>query len=165
MHKGIEAGFKFDFSPLLGTKNSIKLESNATFQNAYYNANRFVPANGSTINVKGYQVPYSPRVMINSAISYSPEKGIGFKLATNYISSQFSDELNSVLPSANGRSGKIGSRVITDFNLFYELPKRKVSAYIAAKNIGNVRYISTRRPEGIRVGLPRLITAGLEISL
>jgi Fe(3+) dicitrate transport protein len=165
MHKGIEAGFKLDFSPLLGTKNSIKLESNATFQNAFYNANRFVLSNGSTINVRGYQVPYSPRVMINSAISYSPEKGIGFKLATNYISSQFSDELNSVLPSANGRSGKIGSRVITDFNLFYELPKRKVSAYIAAKNIGNVRYISTRRPEGIRVGLPRLITAGLEISL
>jgi len=165
MHKGIEAGFKLDFSPLLGIKNSIKLESNATFQNAYYNANRFVLANGSTINVKGYQVPYSPRVMINSAISYSPEKGIGFKLATNYISSQFSDELNSISSSANGRSGKIGSRVITDFNLFYELPKRKISAYIAAKNIGNVRYISTRRPEGIRVGLPGLITAGFEILL
>jgi Fe(3+) dicitrate transport protein len=165
MHKGIEAGFKLDFSPVLGTKNSIKLESNATFQNAYYNANRFVPANGSSINVRGYQVPYSPRVMINSAISYSPDKGIGFKLATNYISSQFSDELNSIIPNANGRSGKIGSRVITDFNLFYQVPKRKISAYIAAKNIGNVRYISTRRPEGIRVGLPRLITAGLEISL
>jgi len=165
MHKGVEAGFKLNFSPLLGTKNSIKLESNATFQNAYYNADRFVPANGNTINVKGYQVPYSPRVMINSAITYSPDRGIGFKLATNYISSQFSDELNSILPGANGRSGKIGSRVITDFNLFYELPKRKVSAYIAVKNIDNVRYISTRRPEGIRVGLPRLITAGLEISL
>ena len=165
MHKGIETGFKLDFAKLLGTKNSIKLESNATFQNAYYNANRFVPANGSSINVKGYQVPYSPRVMINSAISYSPEKGIGFKLATNYISSQFSDEINSIIPNANGRSGKIGGRVITDFNLFYQVPKRKISAYIAAKNIGNVRYISTRRPEGIRVGLPRLITAGLEISL
>ncbi|MCF8318990.1 MAG: TonB-dependent receptor [Sphingobacteriaceae bacterium] len=165
MHKGIETGFKLDFAKLLGTKNSIKLESNATFQNAYYNANRFVPANGSSINVKGYQVPYSPRVMINSAISYSPEKGIGFKLATNYISSQFSDELNSIIPNANGRIGKIGSRVITDFNLFYQVPKRKISAYIAAKNIGNVRYISTRRPEGIRVGLPRLISAGLEISL
>ena len=165
MHKGVEAGFKLNFSPLLGTKNSIKLESNATFQNAYYNANRFVPANGSTINVKGYQVPYSPRVMINSAITYSPEKGIGFKLATNYIGSQYTDELNSVLPSANGRSGKIGSRVITDLNLFYQVPKRNLNIYLSAKNIGDVRYISTRRPEGIRVGLPRLITAGLEISL
>lgn len=165
MHKGVEAGFKIDLSPILGTKNSIKLESNATFQNAYYNANRFVAANGSTINVKGYQVPYSPRVMINSAITYSPEKCIGFKLATNYIGSQYTDELNSVLPSANGRSGRIGSRLITDFNLFYQLPKQKISAYIAAKNISNVRYISTRRPEGIRIGLPRLITAGLEISL
>jgi Fe(3+) dicitrate transport protein len=165
MHKGIEAGFKLDFAPLLGAKNSIMLESNATFQNAYYNANRILTSNGSSINVKGYQVPYSPRVMINSAISYSPDKGIGFKLATNYISSQFSDEINSIIPNANGRSGKIGSRVITDFNLFYQVPKRKISAYIAAKNIGDVRYISTRRPEGIRVGLPRLITAGLEISL
>jgi Fe(3+) dicitrate transport protein len=165
MHKGVEAGFKLDFSPLLGTKNSIKIESNATFQNAYYNANRFVAANGSTINVKGYQVPYSPRVMINSAITYSPEKGIGFKLATNYIGSQYTDELNSVLPSANGRSGKIGSRLITDFNLSYQVSKRNLSIYLSAKNIGDVRYISTRRPEGIRVGLPRLITAGLEISL
>ena len=165
MHKGIEAGFKFDLSKVLGIQNSINIESNATFQNSYYTANRFVASNGSTFNVKGYQLPYSPRVMINSAISYSPDKGIGFKLATNYISSQFSDEINSIIPNANGRSGKIGSRVITDFNLFYQVPKRKISAYIAAKNIGNVRYISTRRPEGIRVGLPRLITAGLEISL
>jgi Fe(3+) dicitrate transport protein len=165
MHKGIEAGFKLDFSPILGTQNSIKIESNATFQNAYYNANRFVAANGSTINVKGYQVPYSPRVMINSAITYSQEKGIGFKLATNYIGSQYTDELNSVLPSANGRSGKIGSRLITDFNLSYQVPKRNLSIYLSAKNIGDVRYISTRRPEGIRVGLPKLITAGLEISL
>jgi Fe(3+) dicitrate transport protein len=165
MHKGVEAGFKIDLSPILGTKNSIKLESNATFQNAYYNANRFVPANGSTINVKGYQVPYSPRLMINSAITYSPEKGIGFKMATNYIGSQYTDEINSVVPSANGRSGKIGSRLITDFNLSYQVPKRNLSIYLSAKNIGDVRYISTRRPEGIRVGLPRLITAGLEISL
>mgnify|MGYP003859015333 FL=1 len=165
MHKGIEAGFKFDLSKVLGIQNSINIESNATFQNSYYTANRFVASNGSTFNVKGYQLPYSPRVMINSAITYSPDRGIGFKLATNYISSQFSDELNSILPGANGRSGKIGSRVITDFNLFYQVPKRKLSVYIAAKNIGDVRYISTRRPEGIRVGLPRLITAGLEISL
>jgi Fe(3+) dicitrate transport protein len=165
MHKGIEAGFKLDFSPILGTKNSIKLESNATFQNAYYNANRFVPANGSTINVKGYQVPYSPRLMINSALTYSPDRGIGFKIATNYIGSQYTDELNSVLPSANGRSGKIESRVITDLNLFYQVPKQNLNIYLSAKNIGDVRYISTRRPEGIRVGLPRLITAGLEISL
>jgi Fe(3+) dicitrate transport protein len=165
MHKGVEAGFKLNFSPLLGTKNSIKLESNATFQNAYYNANRFVPANSSTINVKGYQVPYSPRLMINSALTYSPDRGIGFKIATNYIGSQYTDELNSVLPSANGRSGKIESRVITDLNLFYQVPKQNFSIYLSAKNIGNVRYISTRRPEGIRVGLPRLITAGLEISL
>ena len=165
MHKGIEAGFKLDFSPVIGTKNSIKLESNATFQNAYYNANRFVAANGSTINVKGYQVPYSPRVMINSAITYSPDRGIGFKLATNYIGPQYTDELNTVLPNANGRSGKIGSRVITDLNLFYQFPKQNISIHLAAKNIGDVRYISTRRPEGIRVGLPRLITAGLEISL
>ena len=165
MHKGIEAGFKFDLRKVLGIQNSINIESNATFQNSYYTANRFVASNGSTFNVKGYQLPYLPRVMINSAISYSPDKGIGFKLATNYISSQHTDELNTVLPGGNGRSGKIGSRIITDFNLFYQVPKRKLSAYIAAKNIGNVRYISTRRPEGIRVGLPRLITAGLEISL
>jgi Fe(3+) dicitrate transport protein len=165
IHKGIEAGFKFDLSKVLGIQNSINIESNATFQNSYYTANRFVASNGSTFNVKGYQLPYSPRVMINSALSYSPDKGIGFKLATNFISSQFSDEINSIIPNANGRSGKIGSRIITDFNLFYQVPKRKLSVYIAAKNIGDVRYISTRRPEGIRVGLPRLITAGLEISL
>ena len=69
------------------------------------------------------------------------------------------------IPSGKGSSTFEVPLPITDFNLFYELPKRKISAYIAVKNIGDIRYISTRRPEGIRVGLPRLITAGLEISL
>lgn len=165
MHKGIEAGFKFDLSKLLGIKNPLSIESNATFQNTYYSANRFVASNSSTINVKGYQLPYSPRVMANYALGYTPQTGVGFKLTANYIGAQFSDELNTIIPNANGRSGKIESRLITDFNLFYNLPKQKLSIHLSAKNLGNVRYISTRRPEGIRVGLPRLITAGLEISL
>ena len=35
---------------------------------------------------------------------------------------------------------------------------------VAVKNLTNQRYITTRRPEGIRVSLPRMLTAGFEVN-
>jgi Fe(3+) dicitrate transport protein len=90
--------------------------------------------------------------------------GFGFRLSGNYIGEQFTDELNTSIASANGRTGQLKSRYIIDANAFYRIPKTNASLNLAVKNLSNERYISTRRPEGIRVGLPRLVTAGFEVS-
>jgi Fe(3+) dicitrate transport protein len=51
-----------------------------------------------------------------------------------------------------------------DAAVYYKLAKIDASFNLSAKNLTDERYVSTRRPEGIRVGLPRFITAGFEIK-
>lgn len=165
LHKGIEAGFQIDFGKLSGLRNSYTFESSITIQNSEYSNNRFITANGTTINVKGNKLPYSTNLMIWNALGMNLQNGFGFRVSANYIGSQFTDEINSEIPSANGRTGKISSRHILDANAYYRIPKTNASLNLSVKNLTDQRYISTRRPEGIRVGLPRLITAGFEIFL
>ena len=102
--------------------------------------------------------------MLWNALGMNLLNGFGFRLAGNYIGKQFTDELNSISASANGRTGQLKSRYIIDANAYYNIPKTNATLNIAIKNLTNERYISTRRPEGIRVGLPRLVTAGFEIN-
>ena len=164
MHKGIEAGFKFDFGKIIGSRNSYTLESSFTLQNSVYSSNRFISVNGKGVNIKTNTLPYAANVMIWNAVGMNFLNGFGFRVSGNYIGEQFTDELNSISASANGRTGQLKSRYIVDANAFYRIPKTNASLNLAVKNLSNERYISTRRPEGIRVGLPRLITAGFEIS-
>jgi Fe(3+) dicitrate transport protein len=114
--------------------------------------------------VKNNTLPYAANVMLWNALGMNLLNGFGFKLAGNYIGKQFTDELNSIAASANGRTGQLKSRYIVDANAYYTIPKTNASLNISVKNLTDQRYISTRRPEGIRVGLPRLVTAGFEIS-
>ena len=164
LHKGIEAAFKIDLGKISGSRHSFTVESNATLQNSTYNNDRFIPVNGQPVNVKNNQLPYSAKLMIWNAIGMGLQNGLGFRVSGNYIGAQFTDELNSDLASANGRSGKIDSRFVIDANAFYAIPKTKASFNVAVKNLTDQRYITTRRPEGIRVSLPRMITAGLDVN-
>lgn len=164
MHKGIEAGFKFDFGKIIGSKSSYTVESSLTLQNSVYSTDRFVSVSGKAVNVKNNTLPYAANVMIWNAVGMNLLNGFGFRLSGNYIGKQFTDEINSITASANGRTGQLRSRYIIDANAFYRIPKTNASLNIAVKNLSNERYISTRRPEGIRVGLPRLVTAGFEIN-
>ena len=164
IHKGIEAAFKVDLGKLAGSKHSFTIESNATLQNSTYNKDRFIPVNGQPVNVKNNQLPYSAKLMVWNALGMTLQNGFGLRVSGNYIGSQFADELNTELASANGRIGKLDSRFVVDANAFYTIPNTSATFNVAVKNLTDQRYISTRRPEGIRVSLPRMFTAGFEVN-
>jgi Fe(3+) dicitrate transport protein len=164
MHKGIEAGVKLDFGKILGSRNSFTLETNLTLQNSVYSSDRFIPVNGVSVNVKNNSLPYAANVMMWNALGMNLQNGFGLRIAGNYIGPQFTDELNTQSASSNGKIGELKSRYIIDANAFYRIPKTNASLNVSVKNLTDKRYISTRRPEGIRVGLPRLLTAGFEIN-
>ncbi|WP_169303395.1 TonB-dependent receptor family protein [Pedobacter cryophilus] len=160
LHQGLELGFKFDFGKLLNSKNSFYIENSSTFQKSVYSGDRFV----GNANLKNLSLPYAPNKMIWTALGTNLNNGFGARVSGNFIDNQFTDEINSITPSANGRTGQIDSRFIIDGNLSYKLPKINANINIAAKNLTDQRYISSRRPEGIRVGLPRLITLGFDYT-
>lgn len=164
IHKGIEASFKIDLGKISNSRNSFTIESNITLQNSVYSNNRFIPVQGQAVNVKNNQLPYSAKLMVWNAVGMDLQNGYGFRVSGNYIGSQFTDELNTVSASANGRTGKIDSRFVLDANTYYRIPKTKATLNVSVKNITDQRYITTRRPEGIRVSLPRMLTAGFELN-
>jgi Fe(3+) dicitrate transport protein len=53
---------------------------------------------------------------------------------------------------------------VLDATVQYRLPGNHVHLSVAGKNLTDARYIFSRRPQGIRVRTPRLLTAGLDVT-
>lgn len=159
LNRGIESALVVDISHLLNlSRAKITYDANVTYVKATYNEDRFK----GDVNINGFSTPYAPEWLVNSALTVETNGGFGFRLSANYVASQFGDELNTVQPSADGRVGVIPSYLVFDGVVSYNLPKINSRFNLAIKNITDERYISTRRPQGIRVGIPRFITAGYE---
>jgi Fe(3+) dicitrate transport protein len=158
-HQGIETAIAIDISQLLSSQKwSILYDLNLTYIDAYFSEDRFV----SDVNINRNSTPYAPEWLLSSSISVESTSGFGARLTANSIGTQFADELNTVEPSMNGRIGEIPSYFMIDAVMSYKVARWNSNFNLSVKNITDERYISTRRPQGIRVGLPRLVTAGFE---
>ena len=111
------------------------------------------------------KLPYAPEWLINSSLNVEFQNGLGLKLYAHYVSSQFTDELNTILPSYNGLSGKLDSRIVLDISAYFTPINKHYSFQFAIKNVNNERYIASRRPQGIRVGIPIMISCGVDFKL
>lgn len=160
-HQGLEGSVNIDISQLLNSKKwNVLYDVNVTFVNAFYNADRFI----SDININGNRTPYAPEWLVNSSLAVESNSGFGARLTANYVGAQFGDELNTIVPSVDGLIGEIPSYFLLDAVLSYKIAPWNSAFNLSIKNLTDERYISTRRPQGIRVGLPRFITAGFEIN-
>ncbi len=160
IHQGIEIGTQYIISKYFKTNYYFSLRNNITLTKAEFAGDRFV--GNSNINVKSNATPYAPNININSSLIFEMPIGVGFQLTANFTGSQFSDELNTISPSADGRIGRIKAFSVYDFNLYYNNVSKYYNVSISVKNLTDERYISTRRPQGIRLGIPRFITIGVE---
>jgi len=164
LHKGFETSFTLDSREFLTSNWKIQFDLSATTIKAIYNSDRLVSSGNDQVNVRGNRLPYAPEFTLSSGFSIEAPFGTGLRLTDNYIGNQFTDELNTVNASFNGRIGKIGSRNVLDATLYHIISSMNATINISIKNVTDERYIATRRPEGIRVGLPRYITAGFAIK-
>jgi Fe(3+) dicitrate transport protein len=162
-HRGIEAGIDFNVGKYLNKKTSIIFSTNITLINSEYAADRFIQSGGNKINVNNNKLPYASSIMMNNGVEFESKKGNGFRVSGNYVGKQFADELNTVNPSGDGRIGLIKSRYITVATIFAKHPKKNITATLSIKNLMNERYIASRRPQGIRVGIDRQVIFGVEI--
>ena len=166
IHEGIELGLSFDLSELGEVQYNVKLDVSATFLNAIFAADRFQTIGIESVNLSGNQTPYAPKMLLSSALAIESPFGLTARLTNTFIGEQFTDPLNTLSPSANGRDGKLDSYLLTDFQLIYAFPKvENLLVSMSVKNLTNDRYISSRRPQGIRVGLPRFISFGVDWTL
>ena len=159
VHKGIEGAVIFDFSRILGMKRTkLIYDINAAYVDARFSEDRFL----GEVNISGNKTPYAPSYFINSALTLETHNGLGVRLNGNFVGNQYTDEKNTKEGSASGELGQIPSYFVLDAVLNYKVEQWNTKFNLSVKNLTDERYITSRRPQGIRLGLPRFITAGLE---
>ena len=165
LHRGVESGLRFDFHKIFYTNYMISISVFSTYANSTYSSDRFIRSNSESINIYGNELPYAPDLTLSGSFDFSTPFGFGFDLSATYVSSQFTDELNTIAPSASGEMGMMPSFITTDITANYLIPKLYSSVFISVKNLFDERYIASKRPQGIKVGIPRFLSAGIEINL
>ena len=165
LHMGLETGIRFAIDQLINTAYKISLGTNLTISKSNYDADRFIPVNGERINIKANKLPYAPEMYLSGMLDINSPFGLGVLFSGTYIGEQFTDELNTTVPSADGQTGQMPSYFVFDVTGRYFFTGLNSSLYVSVKNLFDERYIASRRPQGIKVGLPRFITAGIEVTL
>lgn len=189
-HAGIETGLELSFANFLPSQLKGLLKINATLTNSEFSSDRYLLQKISTqptkdsvfVNVKGNKTPYAPSVLLGSSFMLEWKEQLGIRLSANYTGAQFTDALNTVNPmdwiqtaqndptyrymqaTASGRIGRLDPFFLLDASVWFKHEKSGIDFNASVKNILNERYIASRRPQGIRVGLPRFFCIGIGYS-
>ena len=165
-HYGLE--FLLKWTPFITGQSGItpEFEIGGTWNRASFSEDRFVRSDGEIVNVKENELPYAPEWSGFSQLSMRHESGLSGYLKATYTGEQFGDALNRTEPTGNGREGTLDSYTVLDAGLRYQLPiDFDSSISVTIRNLTDERYISSRRPQGIRMGLPRMITFGIDLNI
>jgi Fe(3+) dicitrate transport protein len=165
LHRGLEGSIRLDLHQLTRTYYQLSLIATTTYSDAIYSNDRFIVVNNKSVNIKENKLPYAPEITFSGRLYFQIPDGFGLQLAANYVGKQFTDQLNTVDPSADGQSGQMPSFIVMDLTGSYMIPELNSSVFVSVKNLFDERYIASKRPQGIKVGIPRFITAGIDISL
>jgi Fe(3+) dicitrate transport protein len=163
-HSGVEAGININTREIRESKYYAELRAGMSYVKSVFAADRFIGGTDNGENIKDNFTPYAPEWNANGTLSLHSPFGLSVILTGNYVSDQFTDEINTIEPSNDGRTGLIESRFLFDAGLKYSLPKIKTVFSICMKNVTDERYVTTRRPQGIRVGLPRMVFGGVKVN-
>jgi Fe(3+) dicitrate transport protein len=108
----------------------------------------------------GNRQPYAPEHELAAALGFARGPFDG-QVELVFLDDMYSDFRNTHRPEANtnGQVGVIGSHVIFNLALNYELAKLGTTLFFTVKNVGDREYI-VDRTRGIQLGMPRLIQVG-----
>jgi len=164
-HHGVE--FLVRLNPdIPGRQFKAGWELGGTWNQARFSEDRFVTSDGQVVNVRDNELPYAPEWSGFTRLSASHSSGFSGYLKATYTGEQFGDVFNRTESTGNGRDGMLESYTVLDAGVRYRLPVTfDASLSLSVKNLTDERYIATRRPQGIRVGLPRMFTFGLSVTL
>lgn len=160
LHQGFEFATGLNFTSLLNLDFGLSYVGNITIGEATYKSDRFV----SGVNVINNKLPYAPELIFNNSIAVQVQK-LSMSLGINSVGAHFADELNTEESSADGEIGKIPAYSVVDLTLKYSFDYYNSQLFVSIKNLTDERYIASRRPQGIKVGVPRFLSAGFELTL
>ena len=153
--KGIEISVNYNLSNT--DKLQIPIYINYTLTDATFKENfisSFYAWGGEIMN--GYKIPYISKHQFN----------LGFNIKNNNLSFDANYSFKSDVRTKPGIEMNNTKELIKGFGVIntalnYNVNKN-ISFHLAAKNITNKVYSVSRRPAGLRPGLPRTFTAGIK---
>jgi Fe(3+) dicitrate transport protein len=163
-HAGLEASGRLSLRDMgvLHTDDVTVRTALTWLAEASYEGKRFSAVPGfSTVSVTGARLPYAPEVTGSIAVGYDRGAWLGLFAEVQWTSDQFTDDLNTVAPTADGQRGRIESAAT--LNLTANLsPNERTTFYVTVKNATDDLAI-VDRARGILPNAPRLVQAGVSL--
>lgn len=162
LHQGLEATARFDSARAFASPNNFYLQvSYTSLAVSDFRGSRFssVPGFGG-VAVGGNRLPYAPRHTLNAMVGFS-RGPLDLFLENNSITRQFTDDLNTADPIANGQRGAIPGQTYWNSTLNFRVERLKGTFFVTVKNLGGSLFI-VDRSRGILPSAPRAAQAGLK---
>jgi len=163
IHRGVEAAGSLDIGNAIASGFSLVVAAAGTLTDARFSGNRVIQTGASKINVRGNRLPYSPRLTTHASATLDHPSGLILRADVTSVGEQFTDNFETVAGSSNGRTGVVPAYRVLDVSARYTISGAGgLELTASAKNFTDGYYIASRRPEGIKPGLPRLVSFGLK---
>lgn len=159
-HQGVEASVSIDGVRVAALP--VRLGAQVTIVDARFSRDRLLARMGDTVNVRGHRLPYAPARTLAAHAALGAADGRGLRVDWTYVAEQFSDNFQTRAGSADGRLGTIPSQQVWNVTASARIPGTRGVVVGSVKNLFDRTYIASRRPEGIKPGMPRTIQVGIE---
>jgi Fe(3+) dicitrate transport protein len=165
LQQGMEFSGQFDSGAAFGWRHNFYLRAAYTFLAlAEFRGRRFSSISGfGNVLVTGNRLPYAPKENLTTSVGYAHPKGFDAFIENVFIGRQFTDDLNTVNPIANGQRGAIPAQTYWNATANYRVEKWHSTFFVTAKNLFD-RTLIVDRSRGILPSSPRLIQAGWKLT-
>lgn len=161
LQQGLEVSGRFDSAGLLPIEGNLFVQIGYTgLIDSEFKGRRFSSLNGfGHVRVTGNRLPYTSRHALNASLGYA-RGSWEFLLENNSVTGQFTDDLNTVDPSADGQRGMIPGQTYWNATFNYRIERIKTTFFVTAKNLLDRTFV-VDRSRGILPSAPRMVHAGL----
>lgn len=164
-HRGAEGAVMLDIGKALEQPFGLVARLSATHVDAVFSRDRFMRRGSDTVNVRGNRLPYAPRLTSSGSLTFSGAHGIELRTDYTHVGEQFSDNFETTEASPSGLVGLIPAHSVWDVSGRVRLPRvARATVTVSVKNLFGATYVASRRPEGIKPGLPRSAFVGLNVG-
>jgi Fe(3+) dicitrate transport protein len=128
---------------------------------ASYEGRRFSTVSGfGATSVSGNRLPYAPEWQFTGAFGYAWGESLSAQVEYVFVGDQFADDLNTVLPTANGQRGLIEDQHTWNASVNYTPGGGDLTLYATVKNLADETFI-VDRSRGALPNAPRLVQVGV----
>jgi Fe(3+) dicitrate transport protein len=166
-HAGAEASISGSLADMgaMTDGNDVFFRAALTWvADAAFEGRRFSNIAGSTTtSVSGNRLPYAPEWIASAALGYERGDWLTLQGEAQFTGEMFTDDLNTVAPSANGQRGLIENATIWNFAASVTPDAGRHTFFATVKNAFDEVYI-VDRARGILPGAPQLWQAGVRVA-